>query len=83
MYVQMMDHPVALKGVPFEKVTCKCGYEGKSQYPEHYQCSACYWTNRANSNEKKAAALRARADRLMELVARDRAQADKFRKKPR
>ena len=74
-----VDHPVALKGVKFVEAVCQCGHRGRSQRPEFYICSACYYTNRAEYNERQVIKLRERADRLAQEAQRFRTQATKFK----
>lgn len=77
----MDDHPVALPGVRFVRAVCPCGHVGKSQSPEHYRCTYCYYTVKAQSSERKAKKLRARAVEHDADRERFRAKAAAFRKK--
>lgn len=64
------------EGVPVVDAVCRCGHHGKSAYPEHYQCSVCYYANRATGKLKRAEQLEARARKLREESAEDRAKSD-------
>lgn len=79
-------HPVAKRGVKFQQVACKCGYVGRSQYPEFYQCSACIYEAHARAERIAVLTLRERADRrekeadrFAELAQRWRVRNDRAR----
>jgi len=74
------DHPVALRGVKFVEAVCKCGHRGRSQRPEFYMCSGCYYTSRAEYNERQVTKLRERADKLSAEAVRFRNLATKFKR---
>ena len=77
-----MNHPVAKAGVQFVPVTCPhCGHKGRSQQPECYMCSACYWERTAASWRKQADTLEARAGRKREEASVNEERARKFRAK--
>jgi hypothetical protein len=77
------DHPVALRDVKFVEATCRCGHKGRSQRPDLYVCSGCYYTSRAEYNERQVLKLRERADRLSAEAATFRERAAKFKHGPR
>jgi len=62
---------------------CACGHKGRSQRPEYYQCTFCYCTNVADSNDALVVKLRKRIKKLKAETADLRARAAKFRDKHR
>jgi hypothetical protein len=50
-------------GVPLQRAVCACGWQGKSQSPEFYRCSVCYYQANAESAARRAAKLEQRASR--------------------
>ena len=64
-----------------EEATCKCGHEGKSKHPEHYQCGYCYYTGFARGNVEQADKLEQRAQKLRVEAAKHRRTAEAFKAK--
>lgn len=58
------------------QATCQCGHVGKSNYPEHYRCTVCYYTAKAKGELNKAEVLESRAAVCREDAARYQAEAD-------
>jgi len=58
---------------------CVCGHKGKSQRPEHYLCSGCYYAAWATSELEKATTLEVRARKLRADAAVHQAKSDAFR----
>lgn len=49
---------------PLVPAVCRCGHQGRSRYPEHYRCGACYYMARMRANIQKADQLRRWANEL-------------------
>ena len=69
------------KGAKMLPAVCACGHKGKSQRPEFYQCSGCYYAAWAKSEREKAAKLMDQADRIRVSAELHQAKSDAFRAK--
>jgi len=73
--------PVVVRGKKMLPAVCRCGHKGRSQRPEHYQCSGCYYAAWARSEREKADKLEARAVKLRASALEHQAKSDAFRSK--
>jgi hypothetical protein len=79
--VKMISTPTIITGRPFFAVTCKCGYKGRSQNPETYNCTACYNTTKAQWCFKKIAELKTKIENLEKEASEYAEIARKFRER--
>lgn len=61
--------------------TCRCGHVGRSNYPDTYLCSVCYYSSRAKNGLAKAEKLEARAQALREAAGEDLAKSQEALKR--
>ena len=66
------------KSLPLVGATCRCGYEGRSRYPDTYMCSACYYGARAEASRKKAKKRHKKAEELDQEAIKFDGQRQKF-----
>jgi hypothetical protein len=75
------DHMPPRKGLKAVKAVCGCGHKGRSQYPQWYQCTACYNEAWAQHNRELADKLEARVKKLREEAVVRLEKAAAFRAK--
>jgi len=76
-----LHRPRTIPEMPFIKTKCACGFKGRSQYPNHYMCSGCYYKAMAKSGQEKMQKLQERILKLAREVAEAELRAAQWDKK--